>query len=436
MGSIDLPLVLSKFGIGKFDFDTPENENWMNINVVNFSDDFLKQILIHGKSVARVTSKPTEEIQVEDHDYLILAKKLSLEEIEHYFCNLGTFYEGIIFFSNQMDVLFFPGCKTSPQLSIVVPVYNMKLHIGKLLSDFESISNLNLEVIFVNDGSTDDSGDLIRCWIEEVEIPCSAKLINKSNGGCASARNLGLAEATAPYLIFVDSDDRVMTDAYAPALFLAYLHDADILRTIHYTFYEGSNDVVLRSDANLVNSPRCIPNVSPFDLALEEPGIWRNLYKSSFLSQNNLKFELIQRFDDIGFTIKAALLARKIVKTNILSYGYQLGRDGQDTAASDERLLVVLDIYQDLIEFMKQTEARQTIFRVIFLSKIGTYKWAYWKLDKSLRKNFSRVFIDDIRHDTSLSTLEKFYCSYLDFKSHGWSTLRWFSSMAYRNSLK
>ena len=97
-------------------------------------------------------------------------------------------------------------------LSIIVPIYNVEEYLAECLKSLYKISNLRYEVILVNDGSKDNSYQIM----EEFKrlYPKQTVIVNKENGGLSSARNAGLKIAKGKYISFIDSDDFIDTDEF------------------------------------------------------------------------------------------------------------------------------------------------------------------------------------------------------------------------------
>ncbi|MGL5244702.1 MAG: glycosyltransferase family 2 protein, partial [Sarcina sp.] len=91
------------------------------------------------------------------------------------------------------------------ELTIIVPVYNVEEFLVECLESIYKVSDIDYEVILVNDGSKDDSLNILKKYKEL--YPTKTKIIDKENGGLSSARNIGIKEAKGEYLAFVDSDD-------------------------------------------------------------------------------------------------------------------------------------------------------------------------------------------------------------------------------------
>ena len=99
----------------------------------------------------------------------------------------------------------------SDLVSIVVPVYNVASYLDKCVKSIVQQSYKELEVILVDDGSTDHSSEICDCWAMKDE---RIHVIHKSNGGLSDARNVGFAITSGKYISFVDSDDYVHPDMY------------------------------------------------------------------------------------------------------------------------------------------------------------------------------------------------------------------------------
>jgi glycosyltransferase involved in cell wall biosynthesis len=111
-----------------------------------------------------------------------------------------------------------------PKISVIVPVYNMENYLQKCLSSIATQTHKDLEIILINDGSTDGSSKICDDYAAKEE---RIKVIHKSNGGVASARNAGLKICTGEYIAFVDSDDWIEPTMYSELLDVCLKHDCD-----------------------------------------------------------------------------------------------------------------------------------------------------------------------------------------------------------------
>ena len=100
-----------------------------------------------------------------------------------------------------------------PKISVIVPAYNIELYIGKCIDTLANQTLDDLEIIIINDGSTDRTEDVIKKKIEKYSDK-NIVLFNKENGGQSDARNYGIKNATGDYIAFVDGDDYVEPDMF------------------------------------------------------------------------------------------------------------------------------------------------------------------------------------------------------------------------------
>lgn len=101
--------------------------------------------------------------------------------------------------------------KNTPLLSVVVPIYNAESHLQLCIESILNQDYQNIELLLINDGSTDSSSAICRSYLKDARV----RYISKTNGGVSSARNLGIDKSTGSYITFVDSDDYLFPGAYS-----------------------------------------------------------------------------------------------------------------------------------------------------------------------------------------------------------------------------
>ena len=112
-----------------------------------------------------------------------------------------------------------------PKISVIVPAYNNAPWLPNTLDSILAQTYKNLEVIVVDDGSSDDTPAVLRCYEEK---DSRIRIIRKTNGGVTSARLLGVAESTGDWIGFVDGDDYIEPQMYARLMENAVTYRADI----------------------------------------------------------------------------------------------------------------------------------------------------------------------------------------------------------------
>jgi glycosyltransferase involved in cell wall biosynthesis len=166
-----------------------------------------------------------------------------------------------------------------PKLSVIVPVYQVEDYLALCLSSIRNQSFSDLEIICVNDGSTDRSAEILQmCAAVEPRL----KIVEKRNGGLSSARNAGIAAAAGEYLMFVDSDDMLTKQACVTILTAFEESGADIVTFGAHCYPEGSGDAWLTDCL----SPRDIV-YEGFDTRIlfkekSRPYVWRTAISRAF----------------------------------------------------------------------------------------------------------------------------------------------------------
>ncbi|RVT97535.1 glycosyltransferase [Rhodovarius crocodyli] len=259
------------------------------------------------------------------------------------------------------------------EVSVVVPAYKVSAWLDECLDSLASQTLERLEVIVVNDGSPDDTGDVADGWA--ARFPGRIQVIHKQNGGCASARNAGLAAARGEFVGFADGDDWVDPAMFAELYRAAILSGADVAQC---GYAEAWADGSYTSHRGAPEGIGDWPHVTEDTVALltERPTIWRRIYRRDMLAQNGIIFpDHVARFDDLPFQFEALLRARRVAMVPEAWYFYRQGRPGQTIGVRDERLYVHFPIFDWIWErVMPSATARvEAQFQRVVMN---THAWA------------------------------------------------------------
>ena len=124
-------------------------------------------------------------------------------------------------------------------ISVAIPVYNGETTLRKCVDSILAQTYENIEVILVNDGSTDRSEDICRSY---EQIDPRVKVISKENGGLSSARNAGIDKSRGEYIFFIDSDDWIDSDTLEVLLNAALQKDTDVTGCCTYFNYPNGTE--------------------------------------------------------------------------------------------------------------------------------------------------------------------------------------------------
>lgn len=301
------------------------------------------------------------------------------------------------------EVLDWKAGEYEVELSIILPIYNVEKYLDKCLSTILDEKEMDyIEVLGVNDGSPDNSDKLIE---EYSSRDSRVKLINKENGGCASARKKGLEVAKGRFVAFVDPDDFVTKDAFHKLHRRILLNSYDFVLGGYYEYYENTKDIskiyerCLEPVYNYGTTDKVKVNDIIFNGAI---AMWRGIYRKSFLEVNNINFnENFRRFDDLPFMMEVAAKANSCASIPDHIYYYRLERPGQDVAIDDERLYVQFDIFDYLDEKITLGLDDEKINDRLQIRRIACHNWAIEKLrDEFVDDYKKRAKKDMIKNST------------------------------------
>ena len=137
-------------------------------------------------------------------------------------------------------------------VSIIVPVYNSQEYLGRCIESLIHQIYEKIEILIINDGSTDSSLDIC----QEYSIDPRIRIINKQNGGVSSARNLGIAKAMGDYICFVDSDDYICPNMIGSLLYNMEKYDVD-MSICNMIYVKNNKEYINNSHDKYIDSKEC-----------------------------------------------------------------------------------------------------------------------------------------------------------------------------------
>jgi len=276
-------------------------------------------------------------------------------------------------------------------VSVVVPAYGVEMYIERCLESLERQTLARIEIIVVDDGSTDRSGEIADEWARR--HPDRIRTIHRPNGGCAAARMTGLAAANGEYIAFVDADDWVKPEMMERLHTAAVLHRAEIAQCGYVeVFADGDRNEVIdcHHDPDAPESAWGSLVDDPQAYLTGRPTIWRRLYRRDFLLRSGAQFpEHLPRFDDLPFQFVTHGKVRRLVVIPEAHYFYESGRSGQDTAVRDTRLFVHFPIFEWLAEATREWTTPE-IEAKLALAELNTHLWTLLIINDDLKLAYRR----------------------------------------------
>lgn len=211
-------------------------------------------------------------------------------------------------------------------VTVVVPVYNVERYLGECLDSLVGQTLTDIQIVCVDDGSTDGSGALLAQYASRDD---RIRVVTQQNRGLGGARNTGLRHASGRYIMFLDSDDYLEAGALEELVGLCEAHDADIaVCRLRYFYMDSGESVVgtwtLRTDMVPCGVPFNRRDVNGLLYDFVTPSACNKLIRREFLERHDLRFhEELRRAEDVPFTFVSLACAERIVATDSALLNYR-----------------------------------------------------------------------------------------------------------------
>lgn len=228
------------------------------------------------------------------------------------------------------------------KISVIVPVYNVENYLVKCLESLVMQSYQDIEILVVNDGSTDGSEQIIRQYARK--YPDKIKPFNKKNGGLSDARNFGIDYASGAYIGFVDSDDYVTADMFGEMVRLAEKHDVKMV--ICNIQKVDQNGRITQKLTQLPGMPEKIELEDKFSVFSDISYFACNkIFRKDLFEEK--RFKKGAHFEDIQLIPQLLLECKAVAQTQKFHYQY-LERTDSITKTHTERGLDILQAIKDV----------------------------------------------------------------------------------------
>ena len=291
--------------------------------------------------------------------------------------------------------------KTDILVSIVVPVYNVEKYVGECIDSLINQTHTNIEIIVIDDGSTDRSGEICeRYALEDGRIT----VIHKENGGLSSARNRGIELMQGDYCCFVDSDD-VVADSYIECLLDTAEDEGADIATCSYT--RNIKDLGDRFPKQIINVDAHKALEFIFSEKTMTTSAWGKLYKASFWE--DVRFPEGYIYEDYATIYKIILKAKKItiIPWKLVFYrpnprsitGTEFyPKRMQYFEITDELRPAIEKVFPDLLYFVDNRTVR---YAIAYYRQIAVSGYNDPEIIKYLRGQVKRGMVQYLRSDYS-----------------------------------
>lgn len=236
-------------------------------------------------------------------------------------------------------------------ISVIVPIYNVEQYLEKCLESILNQTYKNLEIILINDGSTDNSGRICKYFLEKDD---RIKYIEQKNQGLSAARNHGIHESKGKYYIFIDSDDYINVN-YIDVLYTTLIKtNSDIAMCYFKKVYDKSEDIFKIKKGNIIvyEGDRKFYNLYNNKSVITVVA-WNKIYKKEIFSE--IRYPVGKLHED-EFVICDILKNANKVAYNTSEYYYYLQRKNGITGKYNKKRAIVLEALSNRLEYFRKNK--------------------------------------------------------------------------------
>ncbi|MGM5693734.1 glycosyltransferase family 2 protein [Streptococcus suis] len=300
-------------------------------------------------------------------------------------------------------------------VSIIVPIYNVEKYLSKCIESILKQTYEDIEILLVNDGSTDNSEFIC---LEFANKDNRIRYFKKENGGLSDARNYGIDRAKGNYLVFVDSDDFLESE-FVEQLFRAIVRENAMVAITGYDRVDAQGHF-LRTE-RLSTNKSILAGRDICKKMLEAEGhrfvvVWNKLYKKELFDCH--RFENGKLHEDEYFTYRLLYDLEKVAIVQDCLYHY-VERENSITTSNmtEHRFRCLIEFQNERMCFYKNIGDREVLLECYYsflrFAIWFSYKYKQWmtvKQKKFLQKQYRKVFID-MMNSNQVSLVKKLYYS-------------------------
>lgn len=237
-----------------------------------------------------------------------------------------------------------------PKVSIIIPIYNSAPFLERCLSSVTNQSLKDIEIICIDDGSTDNSLDILTNWAKRDD---RITVISQENGKQGKARNAGIRRASAEYIGFIDSDDSIPANYYSELYTAAKSTNSDIAvcgivkerQRVNRRVIGYSKRELFKLREEIVRAAAAPPHFH----------VVNKIYRRSFLVENSILFHEEVFYEDVMFTIRALCSCKSLITVPSTHYLYILNRDSTvKSRQTKEKQLQKYNAHKSMLQYVKE----------------------------------------------------------------------------------
>ena len=314
----------------------------------------------------------------------------------------------------------------TPKVSVVIPCYNAKKYLRECLDSVVNQTLKDIEIICVNDGSTDATLSIIQ---EYAARDSRIRIIDKPNSGYGDSMNQGFDIAEGDYLGIVESDDFVEPDMFERLYKVAVKNELDVCKA---GFYQYSTVPEIRNvpilTAVKLAGKRVFCPVTDFksshrqaEFFTSTAAIWAGIYRRDFIRENHIHFNPTPgaSYQDVGFCFKVWAKAKRVQMLNCCLLHYRVD-NAASSVHSRGKVFCICEEYEELDRFLRSDPVLHgLLIPVMVYNKYNSYNWNYERLVGKSQAAFLHRFYGEFRQHNEEGVLQRKFFSW-----YAWNDLQ------------
>lgn len=289
------------------------------------------------------------------------------------------------------------------KVSIVMPIFNAEKYLHQSLGGLVKQTLKDIEIICVNDGSTDSSLEIIQQYAYHDK---RIKVVDKKNSGYGNTMNIGISIARGEYIGILEPDDFAESDMFEVLYQTAICHNADAVKSNFFkysqkedtnTFYEVLAGHPYNQTLDAWNNERIL---------CLQPCIWSAIYKKTLLQDNNILFNETPgaSYQDTSFDFKVWVCAKRVVFIKDAYLHYRIDNDSSSVNSSG-KIFSICDEYHAIQTFLNQNITYKKHYsKILQVKKLDAYNWNLQRI----APEFKEMFKDQIALEFIKADYDKF----------------------------
>lgn len=287
--------------------------------------------------------------------------------------------------------------KSLELVSVIIPVYNSEKHLKECLDSVINQSYENIEIIIIDDGSTDNSINILK---EYINIDSRILLYSQKNSGPGSARNKAMGISNGKYIIFIDSDDYIKKNCIENLVLNIRFTDSEVLVYEAIGFYEKNNNRILDKEKyfnvneKFLNNDMTGGEASKFSIEYISPCL--KLYNKNFLQKNKIKFSEGIFGEDVEFWYKCIINLKKVKFINYVGYFRRYTPNSIMQSIDKKQLLQRISTINNIKKYIENSSINDMELRYI-KEGLALYTEALYKEGLKYDNKNRKILINELK---------------------------------------